>query len=346
MLIRTPRVTQLDAHLLDDELLTHLSSQISDYREEVTLLLKLLLYKLTIGNKDQSYGMFLMNLKYKNLHSWKKHIYVLSLVMGNYVGTKLSSIMYDEDTWRSKWYRTLERGYQLLDAGNFLVFLVKGVYPNLLMRLLDIKMSYNSLELAKQKGDVSYEFQNRQLIWNTFLEFILFILPILKNSQISAIFTKLLAKPSTGKLDSIEFKHLKERECAICFETSGKKQRIVNPVETNCGCKYCYVCLVTKLDGANNSKEKWQCLKCGSPVEYASPYVDVDEAAIKCVLDTNDDGSDDDDAEESYNHLDEEIEDEHDEEDVEEEYSAYSDSDMGDEELEEEMDELEDEFEL
>lgn len=340
MLITTPRVAQLDAHLLDDELVTQLSSSLTEHKDELAVVLKLLLYKLTIGANDQSYGMFLMNLKYKNLRSWKKHTYILWLVLGKYLGDKLSSLMYDQDSWRSVLYKRLERTYQVCDSLNFLLFLVKGSYPNLAMRLLNIKMSYNSLELAKQKGNVSYEFQNRQLIWNTFLEFILFILPILQNSQINTIFTKLLAKPSHQK-DQLEFKHLKERECAICFETLGKKQRIVNPVETSCcGAKYCYICLVTKLDGATASKDRWICLECGDECAYGTSFVDIDTAAITCTLE-DEQVIYENDYEPSEHH----DSDYHDDEDEYED--GINEFDL-DDDLEEEMEELEDmdEYEL
>jgi peroxin-2 len=341
MLIATPRVTQLDAQLLDDELISHLSNQITDHKDELTVLLKLLLYKLTIGNNSQSYGMFLMNLRYKNLHTWKKHAYVLWLVLNKYLGEKLSSMMYDEDSAHSKWYKMLERGYTLLDSLNFLVFLVRGSYPNLMMRLLGIKMSYNSLELAAQKGNISYEFQNRQLIWNTFLEFILFILPILQNSQVNTIFSKLLTKPSQLK-DSLDFKHLKERECAICFEASGEKQRIVSPMEASCGCKYCYVCLVTKLEQASGTSEKWKCLRCGEPVQYCIPYLDIDESAIKCVLE---DDFVEPVTQESEQESDEDFSEQ---ENYEKDYDDINDLDV-DHDLEEEMEEIEeemDEYEL
>lgn len=298
MIISTPRVTQLDAFLLDNELISRLLEQLSstassEYKSELSLLLRVILYKMTLWDKNQSYGMFLMNLKYEDLHKVKKAAYYTWCVLSGYLNDKVSARVYEDDegqSWKKAW-KFGEKLVKVSEFVNFLMFLVKGDYPLLALRLLRVKISVNSIELAKaNKGNVSYEFQNRQLVWNTFLEFIIFILPLFQNSGINSIFSKLLQKPSKVQ-DQLEYKHLKERQCAICFE-SGNKQRITTPYRASCGCLYCYVCIVTKMEQSKTIGEKWRCLKCGEEVVYAKPFDDIDKKAIKIDIPVVEDDSD------------------------------------------------------
>jgi peroxin-2 len=89
-----------------------------------------------------------------------------------------------------------------------------------------------------------------------------------------------------------ELAFLPERTCAICYRdqnpttttetdvmavsTSGgiagsAQTDITNPYETvPCGCIYCFVCIVQKLEGEEG--QGWVCLRCGSIVKKCQPW--------------------------------------------------------------------------
>lgn len=310
------RVNQLDATLLDQELFNNLSKQTlsifnkiapiykTQYSNEIDFVLRTLLFKLTVWDKNQSYGLFLQNLKFKNLNQVKKLSYFTVFILGYYLSQKLQSFIYNDDedddesrnqskfkrfilTVFRKSYINLSKLYKILSFLNFIDFLITGNYQSLNLRLLNIKISIFSIELAKlNKGNISFEFQNRQLIWNTFLEFILFILPIFQNSKFQSQFNKLLNFRNTQPPESsvLKYNHLKEKQCAICFENNANKIHdylITNPYVTNCNHIYCYICILTKLENAKNFGEQWKCLRCGAKVEYCEPYENVDVDAIE-----------------------------------------------------------------
>jgi peroxin-2 len=89
-----------------------------------------------------------------------------------------------------------------------------------------------------------------------------------------------------------ELAFLPERTCAICYRdqnpttttetdvmaasTSGgiagsAQTDITNPYETiPCGCIYCFVCIVQKLEGEEG--QGWVCLRCGEIVKKCQPW--------------------------------------------------------------------------
>lgn len=183
---------------------------------------------------------------------------------------------------------------------SFLVFLVNGRYRTLVDRLLRIRLAPPSAQASRE---VSFEYLNRQLVWHAFTEFLLFLLPLVGISRwkrwISRAWRKAVnALKSSGDEEEVDEKrgelgHLPERTCAICYrdqnpaattETevlaasastggiSGSSQTdITNPYETvPCGCIYCFVCIVQKLEGEEG--QGWVCLRCGEVVKKCQPW--------------------------------------------------------------------------
>ncbi|GAA5987632.1 hypothetical protein JCM11641_001174 [Rhodosporidiobolus odoratus] len=85
--------------------------------------------------------------------------------------------------WRREWMRT---AWELLGVGeklsalagllNFLVFLHNGRYRTLIDRVLKMRLVYARRSFVP---NVSFEYLNRQLVWEAFTEFLLFILPLI-----------------------------------------------------------------------------------------------------------------------------------------------------------------------
>lgn len=183
---------------------------------------------------------------------------------------------------------------------SFLVFLVNGRYRTLVDRLLRIRLAPPSSQASRE---VSFEYLNRQLVWHAFTEFLLFLLPLVGISRWKRWLARAWKKTvsafkSHGDEDEVaekqgELGHLPERTCAICYrdqnpaattETevlaasassggiSGSSQTdITNPYETvPCGCIYCFVCIVQKLEGEEG--QGWTCLRCGEVIKKCQPW--------------------------------------------------------------------------
>lgn len=215
----SPRVSQLDAHILDSELFSLLKQQLSDafllhaskpwsysqHPDLWALILKLAVFRLTTFKTGSSYGLKLQNLKLTNLKTGgivgnKTRALLLAAIIGEYLFKKLESYIYAiEDSAhrggkslvgrlktiliknRTEILSKTNDTLKLLNLANFLLFLVQGRYPSVLHRVLGISMTPIIADLLKFNGDnVNFEFQNRQLVWNVMTEFLVFTLPLLQ----------------------------------------------------------------------------------------------------------------------------------------------------------------------
>lgn len=156
---------------------------------------------------------------------------------------------------------------------------------------------------AQASREVSFEYLNRQLVWHAFTEFLLFLLPLVGISRwrrwLSRAWRKtkaaLQSNPDEDEPEKKqgELAFLPERTCAICYKDQnptstsesdvmaasasaggivGSAQTdVTNPYETiPCGCIYCFVCVVQKLEGEEG--QGWVCLRCGEIVKKCKPW--------------------------------------------------------------------------
>ncbi|GAA5981395.1 hypothetical protein JCM10908_004093 [Rhodotorula pacifica] len=85
--------------------------------------------------------------------------------------------------WKREWKRAAwellsagERLGALLGLANLLIFLYNGKYRTLIDRVLKMRLVYARRAFTP---NVSFEFLNRQLVWEAFTEFLLFLLPLI-----------------------------------------------------------------------------------------------------------------------------------------------------------------------
>jgi peroxin-2 len=207
------RVGQVDAELLDEELLELLRNQVAEglkhfgthitdtYTPEILLGLRLILFKLSIWNNNSSYGAHLQGLRYSDARSasparpppkpWQKAGYGLITIGGRYAWTKweeyLLSASEDYTRPQSPTLKLLGRITEQLDSAHdiaslasFCVFLLNGRYRTLTDRLLRLRLTPTSHSTSRE---VSFEYLNRQLVWHAFTEFLLFLLPLVGISR-------------------------------------------------------------------------------------------------------------------------------------------------------------------
>ena len=207
------RVGQVDAELLDEELLSLLKSQVSEalkyfgthitdaYGAEILLALRVVLFKLSIWDQNASYGAHLQGLRYTDARStapnrpppkpWQKIAYGAITVGGRYAWTKweeyLLSASEDYTRPESPSLKLLGRlselansAHDIASLASFLVFLVNGRYRTITDRLLRLRLTPTSHSTSRE---VSFEYLNRQLVWHAFTEFLLFLLPLVGISR-------------------------------------------------------------------------------------------------------------------------------------------------------------------
>lgn len=237
--------------------------------------------------------------------------------------------------WRRVAWELVERGEKLVAVAglvNFLIFLYNGRYacnPNssgliqlspiecfavtdadvgshvarryrtLTERIAKMRLVYDKAQLAP---NVSFEFLNRQLVWEAFTEFLLFLLPILPLARLRVLLARRLAasraatsslarlvpRPVLGLLGLAPppprsadakpkqgpFHGLDKGLCAICMARDYPEDGASRPVagepraqlayRADCeeGCEYCYWCLGMELGKAEEVGESWECLRC------------------------------------------------------------------------------------
>ncbi|ODV78053.1 uncharacterized protein CANTADRAFT_69549 [Suhomyces tanzawaensis NRRL Y-17324] len=230
-----PRVSQVDAHILDSELLSLLKEQLSSvfhlhsnsrwsynqHPEFWSLLLNLVIFRETVWKKGSSYGLSLQNLKLTDLKSGKiigksKKSLLFLLLLGTYGFNKLQSYLYSiEDEPGYNEHGIVQRVRQALlkhkalilskvdhtlkivNLINFSLFLLNGKYPSITHRILGISLTPIVTDLLKFNGNnVNFEFQNRQLVWNVMTEFLVFTLPLLQLGKLKKMAMKILDRGS------------------------------------------------------------------------------------------------------------------------------------------------------
>ncbi|KAJ7507959.1 peroxisomal biogenesis factor 2 [Mycena galericulata] len=205
---RTIRVGQLDAELLDQELVHLLQEPISKalssphWKPEISLFIQLVLYKLSVWDTGATYGAKLQDLRYVDPHSSGRLspsglprrrllLHGTLTVILPYLHTRLRSHALSRawpdapssDRRRKAWdiLVSLESTHSLAALLSFVAFLWDGRFRTVADRLLNMSL-VPSRRLVKR--DVSYEFMNRQMVWHAFTEFLLFLLPLVSARSI------------------------------------------------------------------------------------------------------------------------------------------------------------------
>ncbi|CAL5401229.1 unnamed protein product [Camellia sinensis] len=219
--ISISRVNQVDAQRLDIEMSAMLKEQLVkvfslvkpgllfQYEPELDAFLEFLIWRFSIWVDMPTPGNALMNLRYRDeraiesrgkvrtglegagLTVAQKLWYCVATVGGQYIWSRLQSFSAFR-RWGDSEQRPLARRawtliqriegiYKAASFGNLLIFLYTGRYRNLIERVLQARLVYGSPNMNRA---VSFEYMNRQLVWNEFSEMLLLLLPLLNSSSI------------------------------------------------------------------------------------------------------------------------------------------------------------------
>ncbi|KAF8663453.1 hypothetical protein AX16_001023 [Volvariella volvacea WC 439] len=225
---RVIRVGQLDSEILDSDLANLLSEPLGKalalvnsnlkarFEPELSLVIQLVLYKLSVWNSGASYGAKLQDLRYVATRPFRGPPSPsglprrLLLVHGTltlivpYLHTRLRRHALSHawpdapssDRRRRVWdvLTSLESTHTLLSLASFIAFLWDGRYRTTTDRALGMAL-VPSTRLVRR--DVSYEFMNRQMVWHAFTEFLLFFLPLVNARTIRRLLNRFLSTVST-----------------------------------------------------------------------------------------------------------------------------------------------------
>jgi len=246
-----PRVNQLDAETLDQELVTifkngiissfkyFLRNPVDSFGPEVEALIRYIIWNFTLRTRYSSVGQQILNIQLNPRNRFQIRAAGFLDILMRYLQSRQSTIAsmftgYEDKIEQASTYiTTVLKAAQIL---NFLAFLQKGEYPTLINRIFKLKP--RSIAVTSRPIDSSYI--SRQLLWHSLTELLIFLLPFINSSQ---IFSRFRAPKSSS-------------HCGLC------SQLPVSRVMTACGHVYCYYCLHCSL----GEGEVGACSVCRSTV--------------------------------------------------------------------------------
>jgi peroxin-2 len=308
------RVSQIDAGRLDGELTSLLREQflrifsrvqpgaVARAAPELNLGLDLLVFYFTVWSHRPTPGMELMNLRYRDerrvnhfgkksgMHGEKlatsqRVAALAACVFGRYAWSKLTRTAsvgrwaeLDENTWRRRASRTMNRlelAHSSLSLANFLLFLFDGKYPSLWQRASAARLVYDSPEAERV---VSYEYLNRQIVWQELSDLALFVLPIVSSHAARFRDGVRGGRSAEGGSSAGETGGRDERlrdhrspsvadvpissPCAACARSPATNPFVLEP----CGHVHCYYCArarAARAGGENAAEAGFRCSECG-----------------------------------------------------------------------------------
>ncbi|KAJ0008367.1 peroxisome biogenesis protein 2 [Pistacia vera] len=285
--ISISRVNQFDAARLDIEMSAMLKEQLVKvfslmkpgmlfhYEPELDAFLEFLIWRFSIWVDKPTPGNALMNLRYRDERAMEarakvrtglegpgltvaqKFWYCVATVGGQYIWSRLQSFSAFR-RWGDSEQRPLARRawiliqriegiYKAASFANLLIFLYTGRYRNLIERALRARLVYGTPNMNRA---VSFEYMNRQLVWNEFSEMLLLLLPLLNSSTFKNIFFPFSKDKSSSSTED-------DTTCPIC-QASPTTPFLALP----CQHRYCYYCLRTRCAAAAS----FRCSRCSEPV--------------------------------------------------------------------------------
>ncbi|VVC25476.1 Zinc finger, C3HC4 RING-type,Zinc finger, RING-type,Zinc finger, RING/FYVE/PHD-type,Zinc finger, RING- [Cinara cedri] len=257
-----PRVTLLDAHVLDDHIskifigqtlkvLKFLPAWILNSCElELNAILQCLLTYYSVTKTKATFGQHLLGVRFKpdQLTDKKLALFQLFTVGANYIQSKVESP--SKNFFNN--INDLQSIVIIFKAAsflNFLLFLRQGKYPTLAERFLSL------LQESTRQRNIEYTYMTRELLWHGFSELLLFTLPLINYQSIKHKVIRLINSKShcdkkqwIGKMPLINARTV----CTICQE------KPILPHHINCSHIFCYYC----ISSMRMVDEKFECPEC------------------------------------------------------------------------------------
>ncbi|KAJ1521374.1 hypothetical protein ONE63_003049 [Megalurothrips usitatus] len=253
------RVEQLDALELDKEVLHVLKSQLlsvfkflplslqNNWEPEIDTILQIVVLHLSLRGVGATFGQQLLNIEFLKSQRKLALLAVVTPILLKYVNTRATDVA--SKTGSPSVVKVVESFTQWSDVSialgsllNLLLFLRSGNYPNLLYRIFGVQMQYKSMKSRQRQ--VGYSHMTRELIWHSFIELLVFVLPLVNYHYIKRQVMKILMLGSISKSKNVAKKKLSytvNTKCAAC------SQRPVLPHHMDCDHIFCFYCLQANI---------------------------------------------------------------------------------------------------
>ncbi|CAH1117919.1 unnamed protein product [Phaedon cochleariae] len=267
------RVTQMNAVYLDKEIFKTLYQLFIDstrnlppgfiapYEPELKLLLHLALLHSSLCKEGSTFGQQLLSIRYHKINSAQKILYLIANCF-EYVKNKLefTAPSHNINNTIFKIYTVIK----LLDFINLSIFLRNGVKPLLLERILCLNQVYATDNVQRQYES---KYLARELLWNGFIELLVFILPLINYHKIKRAIRNINPFHVKTKYSVVANRSMTmHSKCAYCGENP------ILPHHMGCSHIFCYVC----LKGNQVADSKFECPAC----EHNNPNLLCDRVTI------------------------------------------------------------------
>lgn len=221
---------------------------------EINISKKLQLYTLSYKQK-QLY--VILNVVVPYIWHRMRHYLTMSAYGGYSLGT-IQRTMYNI-------YGYCDTIYNTASLFNLISFMHNSRYSTLADRMLSLRYVYIRARVNRQ---ISFDFMNQQLAWNTLIEFIMYIYPFI-TSTINAIQLKSylstisLLNNNTYSTTHSDHTYTLQTTCPIC-----SAQPCNIPYQSSCGCIYCYYCIASN----KMATSRMVCNRCTKVITSYQPY--------------------------------------------------------------------------
>jgi peroxin-2 len=204
----------------------------------------------------------MQNLIYKRNGSeppskFRKIIHASLLIVLPYIHARLNKILTEHEGDENVWWlggkshvevwrklNALEMYVKLAQMINFLVFIVNGRYRNIADRIMGMRLIFARRLMLRQ---VSFDYMNRELVWNGFAEIIFFLFPLINFSKLRNWLHLLLFSgfnsTSAQNRKKQKLPAITNTACPIC----GDEAIQVPYCATSCKHVFCYFCIQSAL---------------------------------------------------------------------------------------------------
>ncbi|XP_065208715.1 peroxisome biogenesis factor 2 [Planococcus citri] len=255
------RVTMLDATALDQEVFNIMKSQlqtifrivppwiISKHELKVDLILKFVIWKLSVTKFRGTFGQQLLNMKFRDndLSESKKYAILVSQII-TYLQSNNFFVFPSQ-----KANEVVEKAdiiIRLCSLVNLFWFFGEGKYPTLIDRVLGLR----PVCIVNKPRSIGYNYMTRELLWHGFIELLTFTLSVVNYQYIRRKFNRLFHKASKQFSDQKpNLRYTVRTKCSICNKSP------ILPHYLGCTHVACYYCIkANKLVDTN-----FECPSCG-----------------------------------------------------------------------------------
>lgn len=245
-----PRVDQVDADALDDEIFSLWKQQLTNafkyfkptyldsIQPELNAALRFIIWKISVKTFNATIGQQLLLIKYHDtsaLHTRNLYLYALGIIGCHWLKERLDTIniILGKRDFNVQWLRKLfdwgEIALKLASFLNFMVFVYEGKYLMFIERILKLEKTPSVVHGFRQ---LEYDYMARELLWHGFTEFTTFLLPYVNWKFLWNRSSRAIRK-SSQPTDS--------RCCAIC------QQPFCRPHVIGCEHIFCYYCIMHRF---------------------------------------------------------------------------------------------------